>query len=107
MDNLASLANIASILTAIFVVIAAIYYFGNRISKRMRLEKFLQGEKLYNPNHDPLTTLHLIAKLGMTEEEIFRASSDSPNITRKTVEDRSSGLAKDILFEYVDGSQSN
>ena len=43
-----------------------------------------------------------MAKLGMTEEEIFRASSDSKNITRKIVPDHSSGLAKDILFEYVD-----
>jgi len=107
MDNLASLANIASILTAIIVVITIVYYFGDRISKRKRLEKFLQGERLYNPKHNPHTTLHLIAELGMTEEEIFRASSDSPNITRKTVKDRSSGLAKDILFEYVDGPQSN
>lgn len=106
MDNLASLANIASILTTIFAVIATVYYFGNRISKRKRFEKFLQGEKLYNPNHNPHTTLNLIANLGMTEEEIFRASSDSPNITLKIVEDRS-GPAKDILFEYVDGPQSN
>ncbi len=107
MDNLSSLANIASILTAIFIIIATVYYFGGRISKRRRLEKFLQGEKLYKPNHNPHTTLYLIAKLGMTGEEIFRASSDSPNITRKTVKDSSSGLAKDILFEYVDGPQSN
>ena len=45
-----------------------------------------------------------MTKLGMTEEEIFRASSDSENIIRKTTTDHNTGLAKDILFEYKDES---
>ena len=48
------------------------------------------------------TAMHLMAKLEMIEEEIFRASSDCKNITRKIVMHHSSGLAKDILFEYVE-----
>jgi hypothetical protein len=100
MELLAELASIISILS----VIGVIHNYCGKRSKRIRLEKYLKDKKYTNPGKYQHTSLHLMAKLGMTEEEIFRASSDSENIIRKTTTDHNTGLAKDILFEYKDES---
>ena len=105
MEILIALDTIASILTTIIAAMAAGYYFILRRSKRIKLEKYMKSKKLEKTGNFQHTALQLMAELGMTEAEVFHASADSPNIRRKPVWDRSSGLAKDILFEYVDEPQ--
>jgi hypothetical protein len=104
---LETLANIASILTAITAVGASAYYYRNRRLRRTKLEAYLHSEKLKYPDKHTHTVLHLMAELGMTEEEVFRSVFDSSNIVRKIRPDYDTGLAKEILFEYIDKPKSN
>jgi hypothetical protein len=92
------LANVASILTAVVAVWAYLRYVYKVRKKRIKLETYLKAEK-DKPNRSMHTVEHLISKLGMTEEEILKASFDSSHIARKIRSD-AEGLAGRLLFEY-------
>lgn len=89
----------ATILTAIVAVIASGQYYLRRRSRRILLEDYLRTEKDQNPK-PAHTVMHLMARLGMTEEEIFQASFDSTRVARKIRSDSKTGLAQEIVFEY-------
>ena len=96
------LANLASILTAI---VAVIFYFGYQYSiskKRRRLEAYLKSEKeeASSGKQGLHTIIHLMAKLGLTEEEILQASFRSKHITRKVAVDPETDRATELLFGY-------
>jgi hypothetical protein len=101
MNRLELFANLASVLTAVVAALATVYFWNDKRSKRHRLENYLRRRK-----QDPLastyqhTILHLMAKLGMTEEEILHASFSSCHIVCKIRADHSSGLATELVFEY-------
>ena len=103
MAHLEIFANLASVLTALVAALAAVYFWNDKRSKRRRLENYLRGRK-----QDPLATtyqhtiLHLMAKLGMTEEEILHASFSNRHIVCKIRADHSSGLATELVFEYLE-----
>lgn len=106
MPCLEVLADLASVLTAVVAAVAAVYFWNEKRSKRHRLESYLRARK-----RDPLastyqhTILHLMAKLGMTEEEILHASFSSRHIVCKIRADHSSGLATELVFEYSEESK--
>ena len=93
-------ANIASILTAGAAVTAAVYYWWDQRRKRIKLENYLKMEHSANPNKRTHTVLHLMANVGLTEDEILRASFQSRHIRRLVHVNRDTNLADDLLFEY-------
>lgn len=106
MSWLEILANLASILTAVVAGGAAVYYWHDSCAKRKRLEQYLKAEHEKNPDKHTHTVVHLMAKLGMTEVEILRASFASPHVLHKTRKDYDTGMAAQLLFEYSDAPKS-
>src|ERR1035438_6924772 len=82
MPVLETLASVAEIATAFVAVMASLYYWNDLREKRKRLEEYLHAEKLNNPTKSQHTTLYLMANLGLTEDEILRASFKSSRIRR-------------------------
>jgi hypothetical protein len=99
MDCIELFSSLATILTAVVAVYGYGSYRRDRYSRRKQLEQYLETEKTQNPKPGH-TVMHLMAKLGMTEEEIFRASFDSVRVARKVRVDPETGLAQEIIFEY-------
>jgi hypothetical protein len=102
LETLANLANVAEIATAFVAVLASLYYWNDLREKRKRLEEYLHAEKLNNPTKSQHTTLYLMANLGLTEDEILRASFKSSRIRRLIHVNETTNLADDILFEWLD-----
>ena len=101
LEVLGTLANVASIVTAVVAAWVALYYWHDRCAKQKRLEQYLKAEH-EKSNALAHTIVHLMAKLGMTEAEILRASFASPHIVHKIRKDYETGLAAQLLFEYSD-----
>jgi hypothetical protein len=96
-------ANIAAIATAVVAVGAYAYYRCGQRRKRLTLEQYLKGEQEASPTAKRQhTILHLIANLGMTEDELIHASFRSKHIARVTRTNRTTGLAETLLLEYRD-----
>ena len=93
-------ANLASILTAVVATGAAVFYWFDRRSKRIRLEQYLKAKKSTNSPEYIHSVIHLMAELGMTEAEILHASFVSRYIVRRTQTDPKTNLATQLLFEY-------
>lgn len=97
MCDLAALANIASVLTAVIASGASAYLWCDKRGKRKRLEDYLKTKR--GRAH---TVVHLMAKLGMSEAEILHASFASNHVVHKVRQDYETGLASQLLFEYSD-----
>jgi hypothetical protein len=87
------------IVTGILAIGASVAYVVSLYRRRTKLEQYLKAERAAGGVYQH-TTLHLMAKLGMTEEELFRASFRSERVNRLLRED-DNGLASHILFEYA------
>ncbi len=96
------IANVASIVTAIVAGGFAVITWCAMCAKRKRLEEYLMAQEASNPKEKAHTVVHLMAKLGMTEAEILRASFASRHVTHKIRPDYDTGLAAQLLFEYCD-----
>lgn len=102
------LADLASILTAAVAVYWFCYSVIDRCRKRKKLEKYLLGKwKAYDSKTDEglyrHTIVHLMAELGLTEDEVLQASFRSGKIRRKLGENNS-GLATDIRLQHRDAA---
>jgi hypothetical protein len=109
MIRLEGWGDISSICAAIIAAIGAISgtaasINSRRIRKKNRvaLEDYLRAQKQYvSPGKKgQYTVAHLTAKLGMSEEQLIRASSDSRRIRRLTRKNDVTGDAEGLLFEY-------
>jgi hypothetical protein len=100
MHSLETLANLAEILTAIVASIAYAAYRIDQYRKMTKLEDYLKKEKADNPDKHIHTVLHLMAMLGLTEDEILRASFRSKHIRRAQHVDASTRLTDKILFAF-------
>jgi hypothetical protein len=100
LPDLNTVSNVASILTALIAAVASLLFWRDRRSKRTRLERYLKREKATNPSQCCHTVIHLMAKLGLTEEEILHASFCSRHIIHKSRKDADTDLATQLLFEY-------
>jgi len=89
---------------AIFTALVAAFGYGKYLleqrGRRRRLERYLKGEKTKAGDRGQRSTFHLIAKLGMTEAEILKASFQSNRVVRRLGVDKETGLANAILFEW-------
>ena len=88
---------------AIFTALVAVFGYGKYLfeqrGRRRRLERYLKREKA-KAGRGQRSTFHLIAKLGMTEAEILKASFQSKRVVRRVGVDKETGLANAILFEW-------
>lgn len=104
MIPLATIANIAAILTALFAAWAGIYVIFDLRNKRLKLEDYLRQVQSNATGDDKgqRTILHLMARLGLTEAEILHASFRSKCIVRTLAANKETGRADAMLFEYDD-----
>ena len=104
-DPLTTIANVAAILTAI---IAVAFYVGEccrRHRNRQKVEKFLKRvlEKNAPRGGEGLrTVLLLMSKLGLTEDEVLRATFENPKIRRRVAKDPTTNRAEALLFGYTE-----
>lgn len=101
-DSLASLANIAAIITAAVALFGYLAYQIGQCRKRIKLEQYLRSEKQQGSDNGQRSLLHLVANVGMTETELIQASFKSKRIIRRIKQDKNSGLADSILLEFKD-----
>ena len=104
--NLHDVADVCTILTLIAGVSAWCNYRYAVRRKRIILEEYLELEKGRALKGQPdsyakRSVKHLTAKLGLTEGEILQASFSSRKIARTTQANPSTGLAGELLLEYV------
>ena len=102
MDVLGLVANIAAILTALVAFAGSAWYVAERRSKRHKLEAYLKAERDKGEDKGRRSVLHLVARVGLTEQEILQASFRSRHIARILTTNKLDGMAKDILLEYRD-----
>lgn len=71
---------------------------------RSALENYLRAERLnaVNGRTGLHTTVHLVTKLGLTQDEIIQASAASRHIFRMFPIDHDAGQLSDVLFGYQD-----
>ncbi|MGB0572683.1 MAG: hypothetical protein ACPGQM_11585 [Alphaproteobacteria bacterium] len=101
-DWLGFIANIAAIVTALVAFAGSAWYVIERAGKRRRLEAHLKAERDTGKDKGQRSILHLVARVGLTEQEIMQASFRSKHIGRVLTTNKLDGMAKDILFEYHD-----
>lgn len=94
MAILDTIANLAEILTALIALIVSVWYWCDQRRKLCKLEDYLKA------NTAAHTILHLMARVGLTEDEILKASFKSSHIARKLHENPDTHLADSLLFEY-------
>ena len=104
MEWLGHISNAAAILTAGLAVWFWAYYRCDISNKRVLLENHLRDEKATSDDRGQRSILNLMAELGLTEDEILRASFKSKKILRKIHVNKETHLADYLLFEYDDGT---
>ena len=101
-DWLGLVANIAAIVTALVAFAGSAWFVMERSAKRRRLEAYLKDARDAGKDKGQRSILHLIARVGLTEQEILQASFRSKHIGRVLTTNTTDGIAKDILLEYRD-----
>jgi hypothetical protein len=109
-EFLGIVANYAAIATALVAVTGYGLYRLELRRKRRLLEDYLRERKAAAKREGRKgqhTVLHLMAKLRLSETEVFQASFRSRKVRPVLATDRTTGHARDILFEYDDGSEDD
>ncbi len=93
--------------------IAAIYYVLELLflkhRKRQALERYLlaQRESSLDPNDQGMrTVLHLMAKLKLTEAEVYDAAFSSRNVVCPDIGPLDGGRGTEVAFQYVERSNA-
>jgi biotin synthase-related radical SAM superfamily protein len=100
-------ADIASIATAMVAVFGYGYYQLAKFRNCRSLERHLQCQKESGTDKGQRGLVHLMAKVGLTEAEIFEASRRSRHIVRRVKVNPATNLATDLLFEYQRNGNEN
>ena len=96
-------ANICAILTFLGAVLAWLNFKRDRWKKTGKIKAYLKAELERDKSKNKKgqrTVLHLIRHVGLTEDEILRASFDSKRIKRAIRVDPETGMANQLLFYY-------
>lgn len=93
-------ANWAAIFTAVVAAWGYGSYRRDRCTKRSRLESHLKKEKAKGEDMGQRSVKHLVANLGMSENDVMDAAFRSKHIRCVTIQD-DDGFADSLLFEYV------
>ena len=102
-DMLSTIANVCAILTFLGALLAWLNYKLERWSKTSKLKAYLKRvrqEDLKLNKSGQRTALHLIRHVGLTEDEILRASFDSKKIHRAVSVDPETSKANQLLFYF-------
>ena len=106
-----ALGDFAAIATAVVAVAAYGKYLFDRRQQRIRLENYLSTEKqlsLRRRSEAPSgkhTVLHLVARLGMSENQIVDAAFRSKKV-KLSVSSDTRGHAKTLLLEHSKSSRN-
>lgn len=107
-NHLHSWADWASIATFVVTFISAmvgicayIKYRQDLHRKSQRLEQYLRDQKVKGGDRGQRSVIQIVRDVGLTEDEIIQASFRNPRVARRVKLDED-GLAKQLLFEYVD-----
>lgn len=100
MRDLNTWANWATILTAGVPAGGYGLYQWRIFNKRTKLEAYLKQEKEKGTDKGQRSILHLMAKVGLTETEILKASHSSKHIIQRVTSDPKTSRADTLLFEY-------
>jgi len=100
MTELGTFANIATILTATIAGFGYGKYCLDQYCKRVRLENYLKSEMEKEIDQGHRTLLHLMAKLGMTKDELLQASFNSNHVKRKIAKNDDTGRAESMLLAW-------
>lgn len=93
-------ANWAAILTAAIAVWGYASYRRDRCAKKSRLEAYLKAEKGEGKNMGQRSVKHLVANLGISENEVLDAAFHSKNIRCVTTKG-GNGFVDLLLLEYT------
>jgi hypothetical protein len=106
-------ADLAVILTlgitlvgAVVGIVGYVKYRCELRSRSERLEDFLRREKMKRADDGQRSVIRIIKDVGLTEDEIIQASFRNPRIGRRVLTDPQTNLAKELLFEYQEKSQT-
>jgi hypothetical protein len=102
-ELLSTIANVCAILTFLAAVAAWLNFKWERWAKASKLENYLKQELLKDEiagKSGRRTALHLTRHVGLTEDEILRASFFSKHIDRMVSIDPETGRASQLLFFY-------
>jgi hypothetical protein len=96
------ISNVASILTSLIAVAAAFRVLYFHYVRRKKLEGYLANiaRTAYDKDVRSRSILHLSSALGMSEDDILRASFDSKRILRELAANERTGRAEAILLKY-------
>lgn len=104
-DTLNIIADIVAIITG---VLATIFYFQFRWEKRkkrLQLEAFLKDDRAAgNSPSGTRTVVALMARLKLTENEVYQACFGSDHIFATYAVDRDTRRATEVLFGYMDNA---
>ncbi|MEP2735822.1 MAG: hypothetical protein ABJP34_05945 [Erythrobacter sp.] len=89
----------AAILTAVVATGAYARFICERNERTKLLENYLREEKLSGIDQGQRTVIHLMAELGLSEQEIFTAAFRTKKVRALTSVDNR-GHASKLLFEY-------
>lgn len=95
--------HVASIATAAVAVVAYGQYLWRRWANRRALEAYLAsvaGTKAYGADKGTRSLLHLVAKLRLTEQEIFQAAFTSKKIDSSRSIDPETGDSFTLMFSH-------
>lgn len=95
--SLATLSDLATMLTALVAGGAWAQFQLERLQRRVRLEQHLATR---HPDHNPASIPELMADLGMSEQDIMDAAFRSKRIRRERRTDGASGRTVAVEFEY-------
>lgn len=99
------IANICAILTACVAVWLFVHIKCAAYKRRTRVEKYLKGAQDSNSGSQKgqHSVLNIMARVGLTEQEVLQASFESKHIKRVLKPD-AQGYAQSILLWYVENS---
>jgi hypothetical protein len=104
MYNLSYWSNVSQIVTGIIAIVSIGSFVLSREFRKCKLEIYLRTVSKSDAKRKKAglrSVLHLMAVLGMTEEQLFQASFRSSHIRRGPKKGHE-GLATNILFGYID-----
>ena len=96
-------ADACAILTAIIAVWFYLRVKCGESDKRTKLENYLKAEKATGNDQGKRSLLNIVAKVGLSEEEILKASFQSKHIQRFLKTDKEGYAAAILLWYDEDG----
>jgi hypothetical protein len=106
-DWLSIISDFAQVITGIIAVIATVWIYCQRCSRRKTLENYLRAELKRSKTSGKgaaHTIIHLMANCSMTEPQILEAAFASSKIEHWLTVDKDTNLAGEMLLRFKDST---